>query len=296
MSKNILLENALRYATELNWHVFPTREVESAPFEDKNGKIRTLRAKAPYRMGGLNIATTDRNQILDWWRKTPQAGIGINCGKSKLVVIDIDTKNGRVGFDNWMKISLSDAEALHAMTPSGGMHVVYSGLVHTRANSAAGIDVRSIGGYIVASPSVLYYRSGEEIGRYTAVDDWFTKKPPPFPSRLMERLDGLKGKHSGNLKGKPRKKYSETELMARVRKALNVMPIERCDQYNDWIVVGLALKNEFGDKGYPMWVEWSKKSAKFDLDACEYRWEKFEPRDVTIGTIFYWAYDDSGVK
>ena len=65
------------------------------------------------------------------------------------------------------------------------------------------------------------------------------------------------------------------------------------DDYDRWIRVGLALKREFGEAGYEVWDEWSKKGDKYDGEATtRKRWDGFTPRSdggVTIGSIFHWA-------
>jgi putative DNA primase/helicase len=67
-----VLEAALRYAAS-GRPVFPC-----------NGK-------RPYVPRGLHDATTDPALIEDWWRRWPEANIGIRTGAvSELLVIDVD--------------------------------------------------------------------------------------------------------------------------------------------------------------------------------------------------------------
>jgi hypothetical protein len=39
---------------------------------------------------GLYAATTNRDLIISWWERTPEAGIAVTCGPSNTVVIDVD--------------------------------------------------------------------------------------------------------------------------------------------------------------------------------------------------------------
>ena len=39
---------------------------------------------------------------------------------------------------------------------------------------------------------------------------------------------------------------------------------ERYDDYNDWIIIGMALKNTFGNNGFKIFDYVSKKSNKYD--------------------------------
>jgi hypothetical protein len=291
---NILLEEAIRYA-ERGWFVFPTRPMKSKPFEvvlrDGTKKTKTLPAKSPYYKGGFMNATRDVEQIKEWWKKHPEAGIGISCGHSGLVVVDIDVKDGRKGFDNFMSLNISDEGALHASTPSGGLHIIYSGSTNSYANIKSGVDLRSVGSYIVAPPSYIYDCEGKK-KKYVRLDDW-DRTPMEVPIYLFEKLDTLKDKT------KPEKKQGRTiitedldKTIEKAKKALDKLPQEFCENYFQWIEIGLSLKS-LGDAGYELWKEWSKKSSKYEEDACEYRWERFDPRDITIASLLFYAKEAS---
>ena len=74
-----------------------------------------------------------------------------------------------------------------------------------------------------------------------------------------------------------------------VAAALKYVP---SDDYSEWIVFGLALKNTFGDGGFSIWEEWSRKSAKFNPLDCKDRWDGLKPNGrVGLGTIFYRAQE-----
>lgn len=280
-----LLNDAIEYAKR-GWFVFPTREKASKPFTNDKGKIVIIPVKAPYLKGGFMGASTDIDKIKEWWTKYPNAGIGISCGHSGLVVVDIDIKDGRDGFRNFMSMNVSDEGALHAITPSGGTHIVYSGNMKSHANIKTGVDIRSQGAYIVAPPSWIMGEDGQR-HYYIKVDDW-DKTPAPVPPSMESALDKLKGKTTS---GSGKKAIINEPLevtVSRLKQALELVPMEYCNDYFRWVEAGLALKT-LGDDGFNLWNEWSKKSPKYDYDACVYRWDKFEPNDIGIGTIFFWA-------
>lgn len=279
------LEQAIAYANKKGWYVFPTREKPSLPFETEDG-IEILPVKSPYTTNGFLDASRDVDVIKAWWEQHPNAGIGVSCGHSNLVVIDIDTKDGRKGFENFMNLHVSDEGALHSITPSGGAHIVYSGQVRSRANRWAGIDIRSKGAYIVAPPSWIYDDNGEK-SFYIAVDDW-ERIPVDIPPSLDEKLDKLAGKEKKSSGQKFTKQESPEETIRRVRDALDKIPSQYCDEYFSWISVGLALKT-LGDSGFELWDAWSRKSSKYTPKACTYRWKKFNPNEIGLGTIFYLA-------
>lgn len=285
--ENILLQNALEYARR-GWYVFPCREKDSEPFwDEKKGKERIMIAKSPYVNGGFEDATRDEQKIKEWWLRYPEAAIGVSCGASGLVVVDIDVKGGRKGFDNFMKLNVSDAGALHGMTPSGGMHIIYSGKAHSRANIKIGIDVRSAGAYIVAPPSYVYMNEVKKKS-YKSLDDW-SRVPVGIPSDLIAKLNLLV--RGENVKAQNPKNYPADDLdtlIQKAQKALQELPDHFCDDYFLWIDVGLALKN-LGEAGFILWNDWSKRSSKYDYHACADRWDGFKPREITIASLFYWS-------
>ncbi len=95
------------------------------------------------------------SQIANWWAKWPTANIGIDCGKSSLLVLDADKyKDKYTGIDLQL-----DEETITSLTGGGGSHLWYSqpgGKVFGNGVGKLpdGIDIRGEGGYIVAPPSL----------------------------------------------------------------------------------------------------------------------------------------------
>lgn len=76
-------------------------------------------------------------------------------------------------------------------------------------------------------------------------------------------------------------------------KSLSLLKRERCDVYDSWIKVGLAL-SELGPVGLQLWDTWSRKSDKYQIGACEAKWGTFtKDPQITIGSLVYWASQDS---
>jgi len=114
--------------------------------------------------------------------------IGLDCGKSGLVVIDLDVKGDHDGLAAWETLKddtgLDDTGALVTETPSGGRHLIWTdptgGLIGNSASKLApGIDVRANGGYIVAPPS----RTADGAYRWLRDGD-----PGPLPPELVKLL------------------------------------------------------------------------------------------------------------
>jgi putative DNA primase/helicase len=117
------------------------------------------------------------------------ASIGVDCGKSGLVVFDLDVHNGQDGRGDWEQLKrdlgFEDGEACVTQTPSGGRHIIFTdptgGLIGNSDKMLPdSIDVRGNGGYIVAPPS----RS--EDGQYR----WLRQNHPPghVPPQLVKLL------------------------------------------------------------------------------------------------------------
>jgi hypothetical protein len=77
---------------------------------------------------------------------------------------------------------------------------------------------------------------------------------------------------------------------ARLRDALKHLDP---DEYDTWIDVGMAIKHDLGEAGLPAWLEWSKRSQKFDASEAVRKWQGFKPnagpKAISLGTIYFKA-------
>lgn len=119
-------------------------------------------AKNPLVKRGLQEATPNVDRVTSWWRRWPEANIGIPTGPASAVdVVDVDVKGehprGYESFDRATRAGLLDGWHAHVVTPSGGLHIYYPADVNRpqRSWQAAGpqVDFRGDGGYIIAPPS-----------------------------------------------------------------------------------------------------------------------------------------------
>lgn len=283
---NILLNSALSYAKR-GWHVFPCRESDGELFWDKKLNCeRFSPAKSPYGKAGFKEATTDENKIRRWWRKYPNAAIGISCGHSELVVIDVDVKDGISGYNSFMKLNISHEHGLHAITPSSGMHIIFSGATDSHSYQSLKIDIRSVGTYIVAPPSKILVDGKWK--SYCSIDDW-ERTPPPYPHDLIEKLEFLKDEGKERVHH-PKRNYNETpqQMRKKIQKALSVLDQQYCDDRFLWVQVGLAIKSA-GEEYFDLWDDWSKKSIKYHKEKNKYVWDTFVPKEISIASLFYFA-------
>lgn len=83
-----------------------------------------------------------------------------------------------------------------------------------------------------------------------------------------------------------------------IEKILNTDILDNIsDKYTEWIKVGLALKNDFGEDGRSLYHLFSKKSYKYNENECDNVWDFLNPDGrITIGTIKYYASKENEEK
>lgn len=154
-------------------------------------------SKQPAIRGWQTRASTDPDRITRCWHGGAGFGIGIACGPSGLVVLDLDpAPNNRPGPDG---SGLDGATSLAALaadrgvelaatftvtTPRDGQHLYYRtpagvALRNTAGTLAPSIDTRAAGGYVVAPGTAL------PNGGYELADD---TDPPELPGWLVQAL------------------------------------------------------------------------------------------------------------
>ena len=131
-----------KYSTS---HEQPAPPPELAYFPVQN------RAKFPPLVPGWKTAATNDAQTIEGWRTVygPDTNWGVHC--KDLLVLDIDTHKGGVIPDGL-------PETYTVSTPSGGYHLYFrcpGGVPNSVGKIAAGVDVRSNGGYVLAAESVV---------------------------------------------------------------------------------------------------------------------------------------------
>ena len=136
-----ILRQALAYARR-GWPVFPCLPGQ----------------KIPATRHGFRDATTDEQQITDWFGRGARWNLAIATGAPGPDVLDIDQHgpagNGYAAFTRLRRAGLADGAAAYVRTPAGGMHAYFTGSdQHNGRLPSHHLDFRSAGGYIVAPPS-----------------------------------------------------------------------------------------------------------------------------------------------
>ena len=132
----------------LGWWVFPTLPRDKRP----DGSL------APH---GCHSASSDEAQVRQWWATRHDHGIGLACGPSGIVVLDVDPRNGGDEALRTLVAGQAWPKTPAAKTGGGGWHFLYRApvdpttgeLVPLRGKLSPGIDVKGAGGYIVVAPS-----------------------------------------------------------------------------------------------------------------------------------------------
>lgn len=172
--EEILLQAALRLAD----HGYPV--CPCAP-----------RSKKPITTNGFHDATTDHEQIQQWWNHKPDANVAIRT--NGLLVLDIDGAN-----NPWLADDPDRLEELAAaptsLTPRGGRHHFFRQPTGrswrcTAGRLAPNVDTRAIGGYVVVPPSLVngieyIWLEGRELSMPS-------KDLPEPPHWLVIELDAL---------------------------------------------------------------------------------------------------------
>ena len=79
---------------------------------------------------------------------------------------------------------------------------------------------------------------------------------------------------------------------------LSILDPSRFDSYQDWISIGMALKNK-DENNLNLWKKWSSLSNKYNEEICDSTWSGFHTNfsnPLTIGTIHFFAKTDNPQK
>jgi hypothetical protein len=269
VSTETLLDTALRYAAA-GYRVVPIHQLVNGRCTCGGSACKTP-GKHPLPTHGASDASNQEHVIRAWWRRWPNANIGLTL--EGLVAVDVDPRNGG-DVDEW-RAKLP--ETCNAQTGGGGAHFLFkaSNGAHYNGNGkfGPGVDLKhGRNQYIIVEPSV--HASGN---RYVWLDEsepWAVQ-PAPAPELLAEKPRTSSSPGHGNAS-------VDAETVRDLRSALTAL---RADDYHQWIQIGLALK-ELGDQGRALWLEWSQTSSKYDPEASARKWESFDPKDITHKSVF----------
>ena len=86
--------------------------------------------------------------------------------------------------------------------------------------------------------------------------------------------------------------FTRADDIAAAARNLERVATWRCDRYQPWTEVGMAL-SELGDIGLAMWRGWSQQSGKYKPGDCNAKWGTFKPGSgITLASLAHWASED----
>lgn len=162
MTQSARLHAALRYVAR-GWSVVPLHTPVDRGCSCRRGKECPSPGKHPRTRNGVKDASTDPDQIQSWWKRWPNANIGVACGAmSRLIVLDVDPRNGG-SVANIIDRHGPLPETLQSQSGGGGTHLLFHAEnCRSCACDCEGVDVLGDGKLFVAPPSL--HASGKTYG------------------------------------------------------------------------------------------------------------------------------------
>lgn len=196
----------------------------------------------------------------------------------------------------------------YALTPSGGRHIYLNDLYDefwkkryqrktlTTTNRKIGIDIRAEGGLIFAPPSIV-----EGGGNYQWINSPVNRRDLDYdPNKLIPLMDAIfEYNHNPSPLAPAMKEitypiaencyhlnqqddYEKAEWLIKQLYGINI-------DYKDWIRMGLALKNKFGNSGLTLWLLFADNFVYQDtIPELTQKWNTFHAdNSVKFGTFLY---------
>jgi len=172
--------------------------------------------KRPLTRHGLLDATCDRGEVARWWRRWPDANVGLATG-ARVEVVDVDRRpagSGFVALERARTAGLTDGWAGIVRTPSQGLHLYYptrpGRTQRSWAEPGAHVDFRGAGGYVLIPPSRVVTTDGQRRGYQLIATGRDARpvdasalrrllRPPPRPSRPSRNVAWSRGRDEERL-------------------------------------------------------------------------------------------------
>jgi P4 family phage/plasmid primase-like protien len=122
-----------------------------------------------------------------------------------------------------------------------------------------------------------------------------------FPSgrSSQELKPNLENPIKNNIKDRKRTEtkvsMSVDESLDTSEKLLPLLSDFRASDRNEWMTIGWILFNigEASTRALDQWMEFSSRDEKYDESRCIYEWDRMIKKDLTLGTLKYYASLDS---
>ena len=263
---------------------------------------------------GYNIATGKKSFKFHSpsWQNTPvcrqnATGYALRTGEvSGVMAIDVDDPQLP---HNQRLIMLCDQAGGIKQTTRKGVHYLFKSddRLRTTTNEKLKLDIRNANALLYVEPSYYLVDGRTQFYKFlnlpTCRDD-----VPECPHEVVEYINSLfrpalskdelkrikdttKRENSGI--DKLRVDISKSE--GDIRTLLQNINQEHCENYADWIKVGLALHHE--GLGWELWDEFSRRSPKYKEGETYYVYQSLSTRPsdepVSIRTLFWWLKNEN---
>jgi hypothetical protein len=225
------------------------------------------------------------DEIAEWGREFPSAGIAIITGTSAgIIIVDADSEEAvafleQKGMPTTWKIK--SPRAYHWYLKHPGFYVKSS-----QSKIAKDVDIkgdRAIGygpGTVGRFGRIYVWEQGFSPADVELADppDWLIVWLLSKSSSSTKPRNGNNG-HQGRTDNR-----KSTADQVDVEDALSFVDSASRDT---WLHIGMALRCELGEAGRPIWDAWSKRSTKFNEADQDKTWNSLEADGgITIATLF----------
>ncbi len=319
-----MLDEALQLAGR-GWRIFPVHTTVSGACSCGRACGKDA-GKHPRIKAWQKEASTDAGKIHRWWKRWPQANIGLATGQG-LVVVDID------GPDELATLQAAVTRygplpAASTVRTGRGMHLYFKGAIGG-SRKIGGLLFRGDGGFGSAPPSLQgpgrryrWIKQGPLPELPHWINDWaqsVENKPITVIKTVTDSFEALGARpaylkqvnaaalqHASNDFSSAVATRAAAALAtlwtateeARIRSALAAIPAD-CER-DPWLHIGMALhglswqRPDGTDAGFEIWEQWSAtgKTKYQGLSDLETRWRSFgKPgrAQVTLGTLYHYA-------
>lgn len=246
------------------------------------------------------------------WRDDPvcepdATGYALRTGSvSGVMAIDVDDPNLP---HNQRLVQLCDQAGGIKQTTRKGVHYLFQAddRLRTTTNEKLKLDIRNANALLYVEPSHYLVDGRTQFYKFLNLPT----SPADVPECPQEIVDYIGTLFRPNLNKEDIKRIKETtkrenngvdklrvdisKAEADVRKLLQHINLDHCENYADWIKVGLALHHE--GLGWQLWDEFSRRSPKYREGEPFYVYQSFanRPSDepVSLRTLYWWLKSEN---
>ncbi len=246
------------------------------------------------------------------WRDEPKClpdstGYALKTGEvSGVMAIDVDDPNLP---HNQRLVQLCDQAGGIKQTTRKGVHYLFKAddRLRTTTNDKLKLDIRNANALLYVEPSHYTIEGRTQFYKFLNLPT----RPEDVPECPQDVVDYIGTLFRPNLSSEDKKRIRDTTKRENtgleklrvdiskneedIRTLLNHINLEHCENYADWIKVGLALHHE--GLGWELWDEFSRRSPKYKEGEPFYVYQSFanRPSDepISLRTLYWWLKNEN---